>query len=205
MKHFLLMLFSILFLSSNLYAQPTHKGKILEAIQVENYTYVKIDENSKETWIAIPKLEVKVGETIETSEGIIMKDFKSTTLKRTFPEIIFATKASILDSKEGKKIYTSNKVPGVFTISKVIENSTDLNGKTITFKGKITKFTPKIMDKNWLHLTDLENTKVDLVVTTIEDVKVGDIVTMSGNVETNKDLGAGYFFKVIINDAKIVK
>lgn len=205
MKRFFLILVIILSLVTTLKAQSIHKGKVLETFQVENYTYVKIDENSKDIWIAIPKLDVKVGDTIETSEGIIMKDFKSSTLKRTFPEIIFATKASILDPREGKKISTSNKVPGVFTISKILENSTELNGKMISFKGKITKFTTKIMNKNWLHLTDLENTKADLVVTTNEDFKVGDVVTMNGIVETNKDLGSGYFFKVIINDAKLVK
>ena len=206
MKQFFLTFFLFFLLTSGLKAQSTHKGKVLETFQVENYTYVKIEENSKNIWIAIPKLDVQVGDLIETSEGIIMKDFKSTTLKMTFPEIIFATKASIINSKEGKRgTSTSDKVPGVFTISKILDNSTELNGKFITFKGKITKFTPNIMSKNWIHITDLDNQKADLVVTTNENVNVGDIVTMSGTVEINKDFGAGYFFKVIIEDAKRAK
>ncbi len=61
------------------------------------------------------------------------------------------------------------------------------------------------MSKNWIHITDLDNQKADLVVTTNENVNVGDIVTMSGTVEINKDFGAGYFFKVIIEDAKRAK
>lgn len=206
MKQFFLIFFLIFLLTSSLKAQSTHKGEVLETFQVENYTYVRINEQSKETWIAIPKLDVQVGDQIETSEGIIMKDFKSTTLKRTFPEIIFATKASIINSIEGKKgASTSSKVPGVFTVGKVLENSKELNGKIITLKGKITKFTPKIMNKNWLHITDLNNEKADLVVTTNENANVGDIITLSGTVMTNKDLGAGYFFKVIVEDARITK
>lgn len=205
MKHFFLILFFALLPVTNLIAETAHKGKVIESIHVENYTYIKIIENSKDTWIAIPKLDVKVGDTVETSEGIIMKDFNSPTLKRTFSEIIFATKASVLNSKDAEKITTSNKIPGIFSVSKILENSRDLSGKAITFKGKVTKFTPKIMNKNWVHITDLSNEKLDLVLTTTDVVNIGDIVTMNGTLETDKDLGAGYFFKVIINDAKVVK
>ncbi|MCX7770347.1 MAG: hypothetical protein N2202_04600 [Proteobacteria bacterium] len=205
MKQLLLILSLLFYSTTNLFAQSNHKGKVLETFQVENYTYVKINENSKDVWIAIPKLDVKVDDTIETSEGIIMKDFRSTSLKRTFPEIIFATKATIIESKNGKNATTTNKIPGIFNVSKVIEHSSDLKGKTISFKGKITKFTPNIMNKNWLHLSDPNNEKTDIVVTTNENVNVGDIVTMEGTLETNKDLGAGYYFKVIIEDAKLVK
>lgn len=202
----LFFIFILFFATSEfLHAQTNHKGKILELIQVENYTYVRINENSKDVWIAIPKIDAKVGDTIETSSGIIMTDFKSSTLKRTFPEIIFATKASIIESNDGKKTTTSDIVPGTFNIAKIIENSKELSGKTIKFKGKVTKVSPNILGKNWAHFTDPNNEKNDLVVTTKEILKTGDTITMQGTVETNKDLGAGYFFSVIIEDAKIVK
>jgi len=204
MKHFIKVILFILLIQNISYAQTTHKGKVLETFHVENYTYVRINENNKDIWIAIPKLNVKTGDTIETSAGIIMKDFNSPTLKRTFSEIIFATKASVLDTKEQNKKTTSTKVPGIFNVSKIIKNASNLKGNTITFNGKVTKVTPKIMGKNWAHFSDI-NANTDLVVTTQEELKVGDIVTMEGMVETNKDLGAGYFFYVIIEDARIIK
>jgi hypothetical protein len=204
MKHFIKAILFIILIQSISYAQTTHKGTVLETLQVENYTYVRINENNKDIWIAIPKLDVKPGNTIETSAGIIMKDFNSPTLKRTFTEIIFATKASVLDSKEQSKNTTTSKVPGIFNVSKIIKNASDLKGNIITFNGKVTKVTPKIMGKNWVHFSDI-NGNTDLVVTTQEELKVGDIVTMEGKVETNKNLGAGYFFYVIIEEAKIVE
>ncbi len=204
MKHFIKVILFFIFAQSISYAQTTHKGKVLEALQVENYTYVRINEHNKDIWIAIPKLDVKTGDTIETSAGIIMKDFNSPTLKRTFSEIIFATKASVLETKEQSKTTTQTKVPGTFNVSKIIKNASDLKGNTITFNGKVTKVTPKIMGKNWIHFSDV-NANNDLVVTTQEEIKVGEIVTMEGKVETNKDLGAGYFFDVIIEDARIIK
>ena len=66
-----------------------------------------------------------------------------------------------------------------------------------------------IMGKNWVHLQDgtgdAAKQQHDLVVTTKDDPKDGDIVTMEGTVAANKDFGAGYVYKVIIEDAKVEK
>jgi autotransporter adhesin len=63
------------------------------------------------------------------------------------------------------------------------------------------------MGKNWVHLRDgtgsiTDNTN-DVLVTTMNKVKVGDIVTAKGVVRTNQDYGAGYFYKVLIEDASL--
>ncbi len=50
-----------------------------------------------------------------------------------------------------------------------------------------------------------DETNSDLVVTSQNVVAVGDIVTAEGIVASDKDFGAGYFFAVIVEDAKIVK
>ena len=43
----------------------------------------------------------------------------------------------------------------------------------------------------------------DLVVTTMADPKLDSIVVVEGTLHANKDFGAGYKYKVIIEDAKI--
>ena len=40
-------------------------------------------------------------------------------------------------------------------------------------------------------------------MTTDAAVKVGDVVTVTGKVAVDKDFGAGYAYKVIIEDGKI--
>ena len=59
------------------------------------------------------------------------------------------------------------------------------------------------MNKNWIHIqdgTDFSG-KFDLTVTSDKEVSVGDIVTLEGKIALNKDLGYGYFFDVIMEDA----
>jgi hypothetical protein len=65
------------------------------------------------------------------------------------------------------------------------------------------------MDKNWIHLRDGTGSAADgtndLVVTTKDETKVGDVVLVKGVVHTDKDLGSGYTYKVLIEEATLQK
>ena len=73
--------------------------------------------------------------------------------------------------------------------------------------GKLSKYSAAIMGKNWIHLrdgsgSDTNNTN-DILVTSAAAAKIGDVVTISGVVRVNKDFGAGYSYKVLIEDATL--
>ena len=63
------------------------------------------------------------------------------------------------------------------------------------------------MKKNWIHIQDGTefDGKFDLTITTDQEVKVGDKISVEGNVHLDKDFGFGYFYDVIVEDAKISK
>jgi hypothetical protein len=69
------------------------------------------------------------------------------------------------------------------------------------------KYNAGIMGKNWIHLRDgsgvaTDNTN-DVLVTTTTQAKLGDIVTVTGVVRTDKDFGSGYSYKVLIEEATL--
>ncbi len=98
------------------------------------------------------------------------------------------------------------KIPiakGGISISDLYAKKDSYAGKTVTIKGQVTKYTPGVMNKNWIHIqdgTDFSG-KFDLTVTSDKEASVGDIVTLEGKIALNKDLGYGYFFDVIMEDA----
>jgi len=71
------------------------------------------------------------------------------------------------------------------------------------------KFLPGILGKNWIHLRDgsgsAQKGDNDITITTDETVGVGEIVTVRGLLKIDQDLGAGYTYKVIVADAKLVR
>lgn len=67
-----------------------YEGIVQETIPISRYTYIRLKENTgSETWAAVPRAEIPVGETVRVRESVVMTDFKSPGLGRTFPTIVF--------------------------------------------------------------------------------------------------------------------
>jgi hypothetical protein len=66
-------------------------GKVLQTLNSGGYSYINIQKKDGEKiWIAVKETKVTVGDQMSFLEGLVMKDFKSATLKRTFDRIIFS-------------------------------------------------------------------------------------------------------------------
>lgn len=93
------------------------------------------------------------------------------------------------------------------TVADVFANKDKLAGKEVAVRGKVMKFSPMIMGRNWLHLQDgsgdVASGTNDLTITTTDSVKVGDVVEAKGPLSVNKDFGAGYSYDVILENAKV--
>jgi hypothetical protein len=59
------------------------------------------------------------------------------------------------------------------------------------------------MGKNWVTLQDGTGSEPDdrILATTQEEVVAGDVVTVKGTVKTDVDLGYGYQYKVLLEEA----
>ncbi len=96
-----------------------------------------------------------------------------------------------------------------YTVQEIFEKAKELAGQKVQVHGKVVKFSPMIMGKNWLHIQDgtgdpMQNSH-DLVVTTKETVELNSVVTIEGTLAAEKDFGAGYKYAAIVEDASIIK
>lgn len=96
---------------------------------------------------------------------------------------------------------------GAISLHDLFSGKDKLAGKTVILTGKVVKFNPEIMSKNWIHLQDGTSFKGlnDILITTLAKLKVDEIVTLKGVVVLNKDFGAGYKYDILIEDAVILK
>lgn len=66
-------------------------AKILETMNSGGYTYVMLEDGEAAQWYAVPECEVGVGDRVEVAQDALeMRDFRSSTLQRTFSRIFFA-------------------------------------------------------------------------------------------------------------------
>ena len=72
-------------------------GVIQETMDAGGYTYVRITNNGKDIWLAGPQTVVSEGQTITWSGGMVMRNFKSNTLSRTFDQIYFVNALTVVE------------------------------------------------------------------------------------------------------------
>jgi hypothetical protein len=99
--------------------------------------------------------------------------------------------------------------PNARTVAEIIGKRLELKDQTVLVRGKVVKFTPDILNKNWIHLRDgsgsaTDNTH-DVVVTSKDRARAGDVVVVKGIVRTDRDIGSGYAYKVLIEEATLQK
>ena len=210
-------------------ANALHKLIAEEILQTNQYTYLRGKEDGKELWIAVTRMDAKAGTTYYFKGGLPMTGFASKELKRTFDSILFvdniATNPQALEAnsnvvtQNNQAVSTGSSVPlekkevslshakTDLTIATLLKNKSQYAEKSIKIKGEVTKFNTGIMKKNWIHIQDGTefDGKFDLTITTDQEVKVGDKISVEGNVHLDKDFGFGYFYDVIVEDAKISK
>ncbi len=104
---------------------------------------------------------------------------------------------------------TKAEGPSGHTVDEIWASKASLEGKQVAVRGKVVKFLPEIMGKNWIHLQDGTGTRAagtnDITVTTKDAAVAGDVVLIRGVVRTGLNLGAGYTYPVIIEEARVTK
>jgi hypothetical protein len=66
-------------------------GKVLETMDASGYTYFNVQTDAGEKWVAVNQTKVEVGEEVAFMDGMVMQNFFSKSLDRTFPEIVFSS------------------------------------------------------------------------------------------------------------------
>ena len=228
-----------------------HVGTVVETMDAAGYTYVKVDEEGNVYWIAGPRSVVVVGSSISYIEQMVMKDFTSKSLNRTFEYLMFtttiipagqsadtavagtqkahdcedcgngvktapavqqqaaastesSTQAAPAVQEQAEPISVA-KAEGGYSVEELYTKKAELKGQKITLQAKVVKVSKNIMGKDWVHLQDgtgAAGSTNDIIATGLNTtVKVGDVVTAQATLNTDVDLGYGYFFAVILEES----
>jgi hypothetical protein len=158
-------------------------GTVTESIDSGGYTYICINSGNRSYWLAASPLEVQVGDEVEYDGAMLMRDFHSSTLDRTFPAILFVSKAWIRKKVEGAvsrppslpsghplvpdeqvsgresgpKPPEAGSIPSLpdgKTVAQIFESKSELAGKRVRVIGKVMKVNSNIMGRNWIHIQD---------------------------------------------------
>ncbi len=165
-------------------AEFAQHGTVTESIHTEKYTYICIQSGNELYWLASNALQVEAGDELSYEGGLLMRDFYSPTLDRTFPAILFVNRAWV-SSESATPIERARGLPSGHplipndfllptrpgvpdtpelgslprlqdgqTLSELFSNSKKFAGTRVRVIGKVMKINHTIMGKNWIHLED---------------------------------------------------
>lgn len=94
------------------------------------------------------------------------------------------------------------------TVEEIFAKRTALSGRTVRVRAVVVKVVPGVMGKTFVHVRDGSGTQkaanYDLTLTTQAEPQVGDTLLFEGKLGTDVDLGAGYKYPAIIQDAQLI-
>ena len=162
-----------------------HVGKVLETVNGGGYTYAKVQEDDgSQYWIAGPQTQISVGAKVSYLEQMVMQDFTSKALKKTFDKLVFVSAIVNTDKNEKtatqqpavvgknddaahfmgnnhgdqtKKPLVMKKVvvnPSGLTVEKLYSQKDQLSNKPVAINAQVVKVSKNIMGKDWIHLQD---------------------------------------------------
>jgi len=205
-------------------ATPT-TGEVLEVRDVDMYTYLRLKTAQGETWAAVEKAPVKVGAQVSIHNPMVMQNFESKALKKTFDKIVFgsladpsqpaAAKGASPHAGMGAVAAVTPTVPKLSratgadgrTVAEVLDGAAKLKDKGVTLHVQVVKANLGIMGKNWFHVQDGSGKAGanDVLVTSQDKAAVGDVLTIKGTVRTDVSLGSGYDYAVMVENASLRK
>jgi hypothetical protein len=124
----------------------THKVEVKETMNASSYTYMLVEENDEEYWIAVPQISAKAGDTFYFSKFMEMQNFSSSTLNKTFDRILFVEDINSTPGKSaammgdmnphsqvmsGKKDITIDHLKDGQTVETIYKNKDSFSGKEI--------------------------------------------------------------------------
>lgn len=66
-------------------------GKVLEKLDVPSYTYIRVAVSGGDEWVAVSTMAINVGDVVTINQQIVMENFPSKSLNRTFAKLVMGT------------------------------------------------------------------------------------------------------------------
>ena len=206
-------------------------GTVTHTKKAGKYTYLTLDQKGKEVWVATTSTHVLVGDVIDYSEALLIENFEAKSFNRTFDKIYFtggvkivggpslSKDVSLPDDNVHKAIQKENitvtapakgeipKAENGITIEEIYSKLDVLEGKKVVVRARVMKVNKNILGTNWITIQDgTGSAPEDMLIALSSDIAgIADTITISGTIKTGINLGAGYKFKVVIDEASIIK
>ena len=160
------------------------QGEVLESINAGSYSYLRLKTKDGEVWAATMLSNYPKGTKVQLHDPMLMTNFESRALNKTFDEIVFA---SAVSTETGRRLPSpAQQMAAAHSGTskqdtqrrrredpprpqgqrhgpspRFTRSATKLKGKPVAVRGTVVKVSSNIMDRNWIHLRDGSGSAAD--------------------------------------------
>ncbi|MEQ1506153.1 MAG: hypothetical protein ABMB14_28230 [Myxococcota bacterium] len=174
-------------------------AEVLEAGMSDGRQLLRVHEDRWAFWASVPAdVGADVGDHLWLGKG--------PAGKVAGHDVIVIDQARVATPAEVAAFEVLDPPADGASIEAVYADRAALAGRPVAVRGRVVKAAYDIFGTNWYHLRDGtgDDGTNDLTVTSHTRAVAGAVLEARGSLTVDKDLGFGYFYPAIIEDAEIV-
>lgn len=176
---------------------------VVEVVPCGDHTAIVVKEAVWTFTALVPAYDIAPGDLVLLGKGPVIHDKQCGD--RVFPDVVVIDAARKATEAETQATIRVPPPTGGLSIADLYAKRTALAGQDVAVAGRIWK-KAKYGGTNWYHVKDGTGAAGtdDFTFTTHAPFAVGDVVEVRGKLTIDKDLGFGYFYAVIVEDANVM-
>jgi len=160
------------------------------------------------TWVSVPRVGAEPGDYILLGQGLARDDVEIPEIGERVPQVVDIAHARVVDFETAKRAVVSTAPDDAVPVGTVYAELDERADREIVVYGAVAKAAGAV-GWYWVHLRDGTGDPAtgthDLTVQTKQAVAEGQRVAFRGTLRKDVDLGFGYFYDALVEDAELVE
>lgn len=184
---------------------PTQVAQVVER---GDQQLLRVQQNRLETWIQVPAVGAKVGDHVLLGQGTARNDVEIPELGERVAMVVDIAHIQVTDAETAARVAGGTRPDKALEIGAVYADLDTLDGQSVVVHGTVVKATSAV-GSVWVHLQDGTGDPAakthDLTVQSQQMVSEGQRVSFEGVLRKDADLGFGYHYDALVEDAKLLE
>lgn len=180
---------------------------VTQAIDRETTQLLFVEQGQLRAWVEVPKVGAVAGDYVLLGQGTARADVTIPELDTRVRQVVDIAHVQVVDEQTARDVVASQAPPDATAIGTVFAELAARDGQPIVVYGTVVKAN-RAAGSVWIHLQDGTGDEAaethDLTVQAREAATVGQRVAYRGVLRRDANIGFGYQFTALVEEAERV-
>lgn len=161
-----------------------------------------------QTWVEVPAVGAQVGDYVLLGKGSARQDVEIPEIGQRAGQVVDIAHVQVVDEATARRTVSANAPKDAVSVATVYAELAQRADKEIVVYGTVVKATSAV-GSIWVHVQDGTGDAAagthDLTIQTQQSLTAGQRVAFRGMLRKDVDLGFGYHYDALVEDAALVE